>query len=62
MSVGRIRRVSRIMSVLCPIGMVAPPVWLIVGWRYPRLLGGLPVIAWIMHEGAKMADDNRQFV
>ena len=41
MGEARIRRVSRIMSVLCVIGMVALPVWLAVGWWYPQWLGGV---------------------
>jgi hypothetical protein len=63
MTVAKIRKVSRIMSALCVVGMIGLPVSLAVGWGYPELIGGLLlVIAWVMGEGVKMADENRQFV
>ena len=63
MTVAKIRKVSRIMSALCVVGMIGLPESLAVGWGYPELIGGLLlVIAWVMGEGVKMADENRQFV
>lgn len=40
MSQDRIRRVSRVMSALCLIGMVGLPISLALGWWYPQILGG----------------------
>ena len=40
MSKDRIRRVSRVMSALCLIGMIGLPISLALGWWYPQVLGG----------------------
>ncbi len=39
MTIERIRRVSRMMSALCLIGMVGLPLSLALAWAYPELLG-----------------------